>query len=162
MESLPSILFQVGEIDLGDLQFVQDRVDAGEWLEAHGSINAVTNEISIIPASGKTFYAYKGKIVITGHVSPAGISGTVKNEVEAAVKVDGTVKDSTNLGFSSTSSVDGITGRGSGTSYGHTGDGRFDVLGLSLVGNGVKKVTIENIIDDGTADATLSGWIKTT
>jgi len=160
---LPWIGFFPAEVgDLGDLEFIQARVDAGEWLEAHGAINAVTNEISIIPASGKTFYAHKGKIVITGHVSPAGISGIVKNEVEAAFKVNGTVKDSTNLGFSSNSSVDGINGRASGTSYGYTGDGRFDVLGLSLVGDGIKKVTIENIIDNGTADATLSGWIKTT
>ena len=56
---LPS---EVGVVTLSDLQFIQDRVDAGEWLEAHGAINAVTNEISIVPASGKTFYAFRGKI----------------------------------------------------------------------------------------------------
>ncbi|MCK5633302.1 hypothetical protein KAH94_06100 [bacterium] len=156
-------------IGLSDLQFIQDRVDAGEWLEAHGAIDAATNEIAIVPASGKTLYMYKAKIVTTGLVAAAsdrgsGTDTTSNNMVEAAFKVNGTVKDSTNIGMSTkaSSKTNGTTGGVGGSGYGSIGDGKFDVAGLSLVGDGIKDVTIENIVDNGSADATMSAWIKTT
>ena len=50
----------------------------------------------------------------------------------------------------------------SGSGFGITGDGKFTVLGLSLVGDGIKDITIENVLDDGVAFATMSGWIEDT
>ena len=38
----------------------------------------------------------------------------------------------------------------------------FNVLGLSLVGDGAKKIEIENTLDNGTAFATMSGWLSDT
>lgn len=163
---LPLILFQVGEISLSDLQFIQDRIDAGEWLESHGAINSIGNKITIIPASGKTLYMFRAKIIITGHVTPANStengSTTTKNEVEAEFKVNGIQKDTANTGFSSKTDGGAAAGRATSNAYGQTGDGKFDVLGLSLIGDGIKEVAIENTVDDGNADATMSGWIKTT
>ncbi len=166
----PWILFAPeSAADLGDLQFIQDRVNAGEWLEAHGAINAVANEISIIPASGKTFYAFKGKIIISTHViAPLMLSGSflqnTSDRVKAAYKVNGVIKDTTNIGIfqSWSGSTANQTDSSGGYGNGDLGDGKFDVLGLFLVGDGVKDVTIENILDAGSADATMSGWIKTT
>ena len=153
--------------DLSDLQFIQDRVDAGEWLEAHGAINAITNTISIIPASGKTLYMYRGKIIPTGHSNPVimptvttNVNNITQNRTEAAFKVDGSIKDTANVGlvFATTISVSGSGSSGGGDQK----ESRFDVAGLSLVGDGVKAVTIENTLDNGSADATMSGWINTT
>ena len=153
-------------IDLGDLEFIRDQVKAGNWLEAHGAINAVTNEISIIPASGKTFYAYRGKIDLTSDNAFTRVAATVQittNKVTATYKVNGTPKDTARVGNKAIigigSSVDILNG---GAGVGGDLIGRFDVAGLSLVGNGVKKVTIENTLDNGSADATMSGWIETT
>ncbi len=150
---LPLILFTVGDLDLSDLQFIQDRVDAGEWLEAHGAINAVTNDITIIPASGKTLYMYKAKIVPT--------TNGLDNSINAEFKVNGTTKDSAAYILSQSIQLGGTNQGGSGYGMGFNG-GKFDVQGLSLVGDGIKEVTVENVLDDGTADATMSGWIKDT
>jgi len=38
----------------------------------------------------------------------------------------------------------------------------LDVAGLSLVGDGVKEVAIENTLDNGSADATMSGYVQNT
>lgn len=168
----PWILFApagLGVTDLSDLQFIQDRVDAGEWLEAHGAINAITNEIAITPANGKTLYMYRGKIVISTHTNPPAIgnqtSSTIVNDrVKAAFKIDGTIKDTTNIGIvmnATTNNASQAAASGS-SGNGTIGDGRLDIAGLSLVGDGIQDVTIENTLDAGSADATMSGWIKNT
>ena len=109
------------------------------------------------------------KIVATGHVQPASASAvgdgtsTVKNAVQAAFKVDTVVKDTTEIGMVSFSRSRAASNTYSNSiGYGTMGDGRFDVMGLSLVGNSSKKVTIENSLDDGDAIATFNGWIEDT
>jgi len=158
MFGLPDLLHQVG-VDVGDLEYVEGKVIANNYFQVSGNINALNDTIEFVPASGKTAFLIEAKIVITGHVTPAGITSTVKNEVEAVLKIDTAIKDTTNLGFSSNASADGINGRGVGTSYGETGNGRFNVLGLSLVGNGAKKIEIVNTLDNGSAFATMSGYL---
>ena len=161
----PWILFAPLVVDVtSDLQFIQDRVDAGEWLETHGAINAVTNEIAIIPASGKTFYAFRGRIQLTSDISITIINGTSTdiNKVSAQAKVDGTIKDECRVGSKITNSGDSSSKLQGAAGESSPSQAEFHVLGLSLVGDGIKKVTIENSSDNGSADATLSGWIKTT
>ncbi len=109
----------------------------------------------------------EAKIIITTHPSLA-VTGTgqatsqQKNVVQAQLKIDSVVKDTTNIGTQSMS--DTRTGVNSAiiriaSGNGSLGDGKFNVLGLSLIGDGVKVIEIENTIDDGTAFATLSGYL---
>jgi hypothetical protein len=75
--------------------------------------------------------------------------------------VDSTVKDTTNIGFnSSVHAGEGSASAkwGGGTGYGNIGDGKFNVKGLSLVGDGSKKIEIKNILDGGSSFATMSGY----
>lgn len=151
-----------------DIAFIRDRVNEGNWIEVTGAINAVTNTISFVPASGKTFYFHRAKIVISGSTNPATVTGglnttnSVINRVQAEIKVDGVTKDFTNLGMNSFARSAGGASNSHTSAYGDTGDGRFDVEGLFLVGDGIKTVVIENTVDAGSATATFSGWIEDT
>ena len=40
--------------------------------------------------------------------------------------------------------------------------GEGSLIGLSLAGNGTKKIEIKNVVDSGTAHASMSGWLFTT
>ena len=162
MFGLPDLLHQVG-VDVGDLEYIEGKVTANNYFQVSGDIDALNDTIEFIPASGKTAFLIEAKIVITGHVTPAGDAATnsvvIKNEVEAELKINSVTKDTTNLGFSSQGGGNGLNGRGSGTGYGHTGNGRFNVLGLSLAGDGAKKIEIVNTLDNGSAFATMSGYL---
>lgn len=150
-----------------DLQFIQKQIDDGNWLESTGAINAITNKITIIPATGKTAYMHEAKIQITGHTQAALRLSTgtdlALNAVEAVLKVDTVEKDRTSQGMISKSVVQaGLGSGGQSVQYGNIGDGKFNVKGLSLVGNGTKELAIENLVDNGSAVATMSAWIKDT
>ena len=157
-----------GVEDLGDLQFVQDRIKAGEWFQVSGPINAVNDTIEFIPASGKTAVLFEAKIVISDNPTAAGVTSggiTVKDQVIADLIIDTVVKEKASIGVSAKAAAVGGTnleGRGSGSGFGMQGDGKFYALGISLVGNGVKKIEIKNVLDDGSAFATMSGWLFTT
>ncbi len=166
---LPLIMYQVPEVDddMGDLEFIQTKVLAGDYFQESGDINAITNTIEFIVPNGKTAFMIEAKIIITTHPSLA-VTGTgqatsqQKNVVQAQLKIDSVVKDTTNIGTQSMS--DTRTGVNSAiiriaSGNGSLGDGKFNVLGLSLIGDGVKVIEIENTIDDGAAFATLSGYL---
>jgi len=142
------------------LQFVQDRVKASptEWFQVSGDINAVNDTIEFIPASGKTAILYEAKIVMSTNPGAASGNTTIKDQVVADLKIDGVVKDKASIGIAAKSSTTGNSGSG----FGDKGAGRFNALGLSLVGDAVKKITIENVLDNGSAFATMSGWLFTT
>jgi len=150
-----------------DLAFIQKKVEDSEWWEVDGAINAVTNTIEFIPASGKTAFIFRAKIQITGHTQAAlrtsGSGSTVVlNAVEASLKVDGVEKDRTNMGMISRSDIAAGLNNTESVQYGNLGDGKFNAVGLFLVGDGVKKITIENVTDNGSAHATMSGWLSDT
>ncbi len=157
-----TIVSLVGEdLDMGDLEYIQDKVIAGDYFQVSGDIDALNDTIEQIIPNGKTAFLLEAKIVITGHTS----GGTSKDMVEAELKIDGTIVDTTNIGTATTqatgivnSATDMMGGFGWGTGSGTIGDGKFNVLGLSLVGDGIKVIEIENILDDGTAFATMSGY----
>jgi len=166
MVSLPNILFSIKGIDMGDLEFIQDKVIAGDYFQVSNNINALNDTIEFIVPNGKTAFLIEAKIVITGHVIPnvgSGVPATTetKNMVEADLKIDTVVKDTTNIGFATVTSVQNTVNTRS-MDYGNIGDGKFNVLGLSLVGDGIKKIEIENILDDGTAFATMSLYLINT
>ena len=153
---------------LSDLEFIRQKILDEDWIIVTGAIDAITNEIAYTPASGKTFFLYSAKIVSTGHSNPPAMAtdpGNVitNNRVQAELKVNTVKKDTANVGFvyNATNVSLGNIGRGAGTGSGAY-KCAFDCLGLSLVGDATKKVTIENTLDNGTAIATLTGWIENT
>jgi len=150
------------DADMGDLEFIQDKVLAGDYFQVSGDINTINDTIEQIIPNGKTAFLIEAKIVITAHTTLAGgTNGVRRDQVAADLKIDSTVVDTTNIGVTSnsllgTSASDMIMGGGSGA--GTVGDGKFNVLGISLVGDGAKLIEIENTLDNGTAFATMSGY----
>jgi hypothetical protein len=128
------------ETDMGDLEFIQGFVTSGNYFQVSGDIDTLNDTIEYIVADGKTAFLIEAKITITGHTSGT----TTKDMVEAALKMNSVVKDTTNIGTATTSTLitnpsDMIAGSGSGA--GTIGDGRFNVLGLSLVGGAAVQAT---------------------
>jgi len=154
---------QVGS-NLGDLKYIESKVLSGDYFQVSGDIDALTDTIEYIPANGKTAFIIEAKIVSTGHATPpamgAGTANTiVDNRVEAVLKINTVIKDTTNVGFmyQATSSTNS-NGRGAGGGVGNPSS-KFQVIGISLVGDGAKKIEVENSLDNGTAFATLSGYL---
>jgi hypothetical protein len=150
---------------VGDLEFIQTKVLAGDYFQVTGAIDAINDTIEYVPATGKTAFLIEAKIVITTHTLPITVgsipaSNSTTSAVKAALKIDTTTVDTTNVGMASiANSFTAGNGNYSNSSYGTMGDGRFNVLGLSLVGNSSKKIEIENTLDGGSAIATLSGYL---
>lgn len=166
---IPIVIFPVGDFDVGDLEYIQGKVTGGNYFQVSGAINAINDTIEYVPANGKTAFMIEAKIVITGHINPptlvsnASPTNTItNNRVQAQFKVDTVVKDTANVGFvmNATGAVFSALG-GAGTG---SGDYKcnFNVQGLSLVGDGAKKIEIKNSLDNGTAFATMSGYLITT
>ena len=148
---------------MGDLEFIQGKVIAGDYFQESGNIDAVTDTIEFIVPTGKTAFLIEAKIVITGVIPNSGTAAaTNKNAIEAELKIDTVTKDSTYVGVALGSwreNTGAAAGGSGGSGAGNQGDGKFNVLGLSLVGDGIKKIEIENTLDDGTAFATFSGYL---
>jgi len=151
---------------LGDFEFIQNKVLDGDYFQISGDINNLNDTIEFIVPDLKTAFLIEAKIVISNHSGLAGMTtGTTQNtiaqsRVRADLKIDGVAKDTTNIGGASNMSTTGahdVTSGGSG--YGTIGDGHFNVVGLSLVGDGIKKIEIENTLDAGDAIATMSGYL---
>lgn len=166
-QQIISVVSVVGpDDDMGDFEFIQGKVIAGNYFQVSGDINNLNDTIEYVVPNDKTAFMIKAKIVISTHVSPpAMVNNTVQNTIvkdiiKAALKIDTVIKDITNIGTSASVTNNGnVSPQVGGSGVGNVGDGKFDVLGLSLVGNNVKKIEIENILDDGSAFATMSGYL---
>lgn len=149
MFGLPDLMH--GAEEVSDLEFIQGKVLAGDYFQVSGDINAVTDTIEFVPASGKTAFLIEAKIVPTGHAT--------NNKVEAELKINNVVKDTVNYIIAQAdeggASPDFAWGQGMYS-------GKFNVLGLSLVGDAAKKIEIENTLDNGAAFATMSGYLVNT
>ena len=157
MVSLPNILFQVGVVDMGDLEFIQEKVIAGDYFQVSGNIDALNDTIEFIVPNGKTAFMIEAKIM-TPTILPALDAPTDdRNSVMASLKLDSIEKDRTITGF--THQIGGSGNADNANAMVQVSDGRFNVLGLSLVGDGIKKIEIENIEDEGTAVAVMSGYL---
>jgi len=151
---------------LGDFEFIQSKVLDGDFFQISGDINNLNDTIEFIVPDLRTAFLIEAKIVITGHTNPpdmnANTQTTTSDRVQAELKIDGAVKDTTNIGIVSSMAGDGIAGGepSGGAGYGTIGDGRFNVVGLSLLGTVLgEKIEIENILDNGSAIATMSGYL---
>ena len=157
--------YNILNLKLGDIEFIRQKVLDGDWITVTGDINAVNDNITYTPASGKTFFFYDAKITITGHPDPAegiGLGGHIvaKNAIQAELRIDTVTKDTANVGALTSAEVNS-----SRWAYGNGYNlisQSFNVIGLFMDGNASKVVEIRNILDDGSAIATFSGWIEDT
>ncbi len=137
-------------IDMGDLEFIQTKVLAGDYFQVSGDIDAINDTIEFIVPSAKTAFLIEAKIIPN--------NTGLNNRITAALKLDTTIKDEAVI-FRSQFRQAGSTNFG-GSGYGMAeNNGRFNVLGLSLVGDGAKVIEIENTNDNGGAFATFSGYV---
>lgn len=151
--------------DTGDLAFIQSKILSGDSFQVSGDISTLNDTIEFIPATGKTAFLVEAKITIPTNPSTAGISpgASATDQTVADLKIDTVVKDKAKIGVSSKGD------QGPGSSDGRGGNGisflstdRFDVKTLSLVGDGIKKIEIENVLSAGNAFATMAGYVINT
>ncbi len=137
--------------DMGDLEYIQGFVISGNYFQVSGDIDAINDTIEFIPAIGKRVFMIEAKII------PNNTSTT--NKIIAALKIDTVTKDEAQIfRHFATAGIPGTNQGGWG--YGLAEDTeKFNVLGLSLIGDGAKKIEIENILDSGGAFATMSGYL---
>lgn len=150
---------------LGDLEFIQEKVLANNYFQVSGLINALTNTIEFIVPDSKTAFLIEAKIIIPTHsnppIMPTGATNTiVSDRVQAELLINAITKDTTNIGVVMNATTNNIGDFSSGSSgSGFIGDGKFNTKGLSLIGDGAKKIEIKNTLDAGSAFATLSGYL---
>ena len=138
-----------------DIAFVEAKVLAGDYFQVSGDIDTLASEIVFVVPNTKTAFLLEAKIVIPTH--PGAFTS---DRVTAELKLDGVVKDKTDVGVTAAFAiVDGPSDAGYAAGSGILGDGKFNVQGLSLVGDGVKEISIENSLDGGSAFATMSGYL---
>lgn len=162
---LPDLLHQVEDEDMGDLEFIQEKVLAGDYFQVSGDINALNDTIEFVVPDTRTAFLLEAKIVPITHsnppVVPAGSTTTiVNNRVQAQLLIDSNVKDTANVGtvMSSGKNLASAAG-GAGTGTGNQNSDKFNVKGLSLVGDAAKKIEIKNTLSNGSAFATMSGYL---
>lgn len=143
-------------LDMGDLEYIQDKVLAGDYFQVSGTINAVNDTIEFIVPSGKTAFMIEAKITMNSNPGISG-SSTQSNQVVADFKIDTVQKSLAKIGVIGFM-TNGVREPG-GAGWGSQSESRFNVLGLSLEGDGIKTIEIENIIDSGGAFAEFSGYL---
>ena len=147
----------IGDKEHTDLEFIQKRVDEGNWFNVTGAIDAITNTIEYVPATGKRAMMFSAFISIPDTNAP----GSFNACFNADFKIDAVVKDKATIGQRGQigGSVNADNANTSGSGYGD--NGKFNVLGLSLDGNAVKKIEIVNTLDlqAGATWAYMSGWL---
>jgi hypothetical protein len=154
-----------GAGSLSDIEFVRQKALDGDWITVTGAINALNDTIEYQPATGKTFFLYSAKIVMNANlaaVASFNATQTATDLTTAELKIDTVTVDTAHIGFSEKVSSSSPGGAGGGGGYGVNSESHFDCLGQSLVGDSSKVVEIENVLDSGSATATLSGWIEDT
>jgi hypothetical protein len=136
-------------VDMGDLEYIEGKVLSGDYFQVSGDIDAINDTIEFIVPNLKTAFLIEAKIVPN--------NTSENNKISAELKIDLIKKDETSI-FRAQAQQIGSTNFG-GSGYGLAdNNGRFNVLGISLVGDGAKVIEIENTADAGGAFATMSGY----
>lgn len=164
MAMIPLLVARIVRDDVGDLEYIQGFVESSNYFQESGNINTLNDTIEFIVPSGKRAFMIEAKIVPTAHSNPPQLplstaNTIINNRVQAQFKIGGTVKDTANVGMVHNATAVVTEDAGAGTGAGSQLESRFNVLGLSLIGNGALKIEIENTLDNGTAFATMSGYL---
>jgi len=147
--------------ETGDIPFIQGKVLASNYFQVSGDINALNDTIEFIVPDLKTAFLLEAKITMNANPSstPAdgGATQTIIDQIVADLKIDTAIKSKAKIGMHEGSIIPG--GEGAGVGMGVASESKFNVLGLSLQGDGVKKIEIENVLDNGSAFAEMSGYL---
>ena len=151
---------------MGDLEFIQEKVIAGDYFQVSGDINALNDTIEFVVPNGRTAFLLEGKITLNSNpqIPKSNTAFTIRsnvNQIVADLLIDNVTKSKAKIGVDAFyvlgSSVGSGSGAGSGSGFGS--DSQFNVKGLSLIGDGIKKIEIENVLDNGSAFAEFSGYL---
>lgn len=145
-------------------QFYQDKIIAGDSFDVSGNINNLNDVISFVVPDGKTAFLIEAKITMNTNpvilMPAASVNNNTNDQVVAELKIDGIAKSKAKIGAQAGArslSSGSSTSQGSGIAP--HGESPFNVKMLSLVGDGVKLITIENVLDNGNAFAEMSGYL---
>lgn len=150
---------------MGDIEFIRQKTLDSNWITVTGAIDAVTNEITYTPASGKTFFLYEAKITMNKNniaVGSFNATQTITDQTTAELKIDNVTVDTGHIGLSEKVSSSAPSNAGGGGGFGLNSESRFLCQGQYLVGDAAKNISIENVDDDGSCTATMTGWIEDT
>ncbi len=144
--------------EMGDIEFLSIKEFTSKLLTETSSAFTTTGvKITRTPATGKTYYLSKAKIILVG-----GGAGTYTGEilVHCQIKMAGVVIDNFSVsGFQE-------EGAGEGPGWGMSGVmAETTVIGKSLIGNSSSAVVVECIAitgDNVSAHVTLTGWEENT
>ena len=149
-----------------DIAFVEAKVLAGDYFQVSGDIDAITNEIVFVVPNTKTAFLLEAKI--TMKTNPLAVGGgpsssSVNDQITAELKIDNVTKSKAHIGGSAFGKGNPTNNSGaSGSGMGFSSESHFNIIGLSLVGDGVKEISIENVLDDGSGFAEMSGYLINT
>jgi len=152
--------------DIGDLEYIEGKVIAGDYFQVSGDIDALNDTIEYVPATGKIAFLIEAKI--TMKTNPAAVSTSTSNttvsiidQVVADLLINSVKKSKAKIGVAANTSHASFSSSGGGDGSGMGGGGfcKFNVLGLSLVGDSAKKIEIKNVLDNGSAFAEISGYL---
>lgn len=161
-------MFQIQDDDMGDLQYIQEKVEAGDYFHVILDISTPANKASFIVPNLRTAFLIEAKItMITNPGASATASSTLVSTNEQVVatlqkNINSTITEfsKAKIGVASAAIGNPIGRAASGSGFGTNAEGHFNVLGFSLVGNGVlNKIEIENTVDNGSAVAEFSGYL---
>jgi len=159
MVGLPLILFQVGVEDVGDiidlakLEFNSKLID---MLSSEFTGNA--DQITYVPASGKTFYHIKSKLYPVNNTIVLSTTASVVNRrADVEITFDGTIKDVLTYDWESQSATVSDPGVGGGNA------GQFESnTSESLEGDAIKAIKLTSTNNSGTFRVHMKGFIEDT
>ena len=165
---LPWVFYQeiIEDADMGDLEFLRDKELAGDLIHIISSeFTANADQITFVPASGKTFFHIKSKLypvvntIITGAVGSTTTTSNRRADVE--LTFDSVLKDALTHDMETTfGSNEGAATRSQGNA-GQTGQYETNIF-ESMVGDGIKSIKLTSTNNSGTYRVSLLGWIQDT
>ncbi len=139
--------------DGSDISFLRNKANSGDLVIVTGNLNAVGGElVSFTPPTGKTFYLYKASIT-----SNTVNSASAQKFVRVEVRNDGVVMDY--LAGSSSAWFSGSSNAGAGSNIPKV---ETTILADKLVGDSIKKYSLEVITSSLDCYGTLIGWTEDT
>ena len=148
-------------VDMGDLEYIEGKVLSGDYFQVSGDINAINDTIEFIVPNLKTAFLIEASVRILSEPSalhPVNTYSVATNKITASLKIDTVEKDRIRPGdqhrnYNGAGSAVTTTGGNGGPN-----SENFKVVGLSLIGDGIKVIEIENIADSGSGFAVMSGY----
>lgn len=120
------------------------------------------DQITITPASGKTFYLVQAKLypVTDSIVTSSGAVSTENRRVDVELTFDGTIKDVLTHDMETTYGVTGVAGTFAQGNAAVTGQYNTLAKGISMTGNGVKTVKLTSTNTSGTYRVSVLGYYE--